>query len=125
DRLMGRFGVRPVTRYMRHVQMNAALCVRNALERLRDGAFAVELDGGERVCVAVRIDKAARRAVLDFTGTSPQSTSNFNAPSAIVRAAVLYAFRTLVREAIPLNDGCLEPLTIVLPPGSMLAPSHP
>jgi 5-oxoprolinase (ATP-hydrolysing) len=125
ERIMARFGVRTVERYMRHVQDNAALCVRTAIANLRDGQFSVEMDGGERICVAIRIDAAAKRAVVDFTGTSPQSPTNFNAPSAIVRAAVLYAFRTLVHEAIPLNDGCLEPLTIVLPEGSMLCPAPP
>ncbi len=115
DRLTQRFGVRTVTRYMRHVQRNAAECVRAAIDRLHDGAFRVELDGGERIEVRVTIDRAAREAVIDFAGTSAQSAGNFNAPAAIVRAAVLYVFRTLVRESIPLNAGCLEPLTIRLP----------
>jgi 5-oxoprolinase (ATP-hydrolysing) len=125
ERIMTRFGVRTVERYMRHVQDNAALCVRTAIEGLRDGQFTVELDSGERIRVAVKIDGPAKRAIIDFTGTSPQSSTNFNAPSAIVRAAVLYAFRTLVHEAIPLNGGCLRPLTIVLPEGSMLSPAPP
>jgi 5-oxoprolinase (ATP-hydrolysing) len=99
--------------------------VRNTLARLRDGRFTVELDGGERISVAVALDGNARRATIDFTGTSPTSSGNFNAPTAIVRAAVLYVFRTLVRESIPLNAGCLEPLTIVLPAGSLLCPEYP
>jgi 5-oxoprolinase (ATP-hydrolysing) len=123
--LLERFGVRTVTRYMQHVQNNAALCVRAAIGRLRSGHFNVELDNGEHIDVAVEIDTDRQRAVIDFTGTSLCSPSNFNAPSAIVRAAVLYVFRTLVREAIPLNAGCLEPLTIVVPPESMLSPSYP
>ena len=125
DRLTRRFGVRTVTRYMRHVQRNAAACVRAAIDRLHDGTFRVELDGGERIEVSVTIDRAARAAVIDFAGTSAQSAGNFNAPSAIVRAAVLYVFRTLVRETIPLNAGCLEPLTIRLPDASLLNPAYP
>ena len=124
-RLQGRFGIRTVLRYMDYVQSNAALCVRNALAKLRDGKFTVELDGGERIAVAVTIDPSGRRATIDFTGTSGMSAGNFNAPAAIVRAAVLYTFRTLVRESIPLNAGCLEPLTIVLPPRSLLNPEPP
>jgi 5-oxoprolinase (ATP-hydrolysing) len=125
QRLNGRFGIRTVLRYMDYVQSNAALCVRNALAKLRDGRFEVELDGGERIAVAVAIDPSGRRATIDFTGTSGMSAGNFNAPAAIVRAAVLYTFRTLVRESIPLNAGCLEPLTIVLPPRSLLNPEPP
>jgi len=124
-RLQGRFGIRTVLRYMDYVQSNAALCVRNALAKLRDGRFEVELDGGERIAVAVTIDPSGRRATIDFTGTSGMSAGNFNAPPAIVRAAVLYTFRTLVRESIPLNAGCLEPLTLVLPPRSLLNPEPP
>jgi 5-oxoprolinase (ATP-hydrolysing) len=125
DRLNGRFGIRTVLRYMTYVQSNAALCVRNAIAKLRDGRFAVELDGGERIAVAVTIATGRPRATIDFTGSSGMSAGNFNAPAAIVRAAVLYAFRTLVRESIPLNAGCLEPLTIVLPPRSLLNPEPP
>jgi 5-oxoprolinase (ATP-hydrolysing) len=124
-RLTERFGVRTVQRYMRHVQRNAAECVRAAIDRLHDGRFAVELDGGQRIEVAVTIDRAARTAAIDFAGTSPQSGGNFNAPAAIVRAAVLYVFRTLVPESIPLNAGCLEPLTIRLPSASLLNPAYP
>lgn len=125
ERLVARFGIRTVERYMRHVQENAAACVRAAVGSLRDGKSTVELDGGERIEVAVTVSDDRRRATIDFTGTSPASAGNFNAPSSIVRAAVLYVFRTLVRESIPLNAGCLEPLTIVLPPGSLLDPRHP
>ena len=113
ERLIERFGIRTVDRYMSHVQNNAAVCVRAAIARLRDGRAAVELDGGERISVAVTVSDDGRRATVDFSGTSPASAGNFNAPSSIVRAAVLYVFRTLVRESIPLNAGCLEPLTIV------------
>jgi 5-oxoprolinase (ATP-hydrolysing) len=117
--------VRGVQRYMRHVQQNAEECVRAAIERLRDGAFRVELDGGESIAVSVAIDRAARSATIDFAGTSGASAENFNAPSAIVRAAVLYVFRTLVRERIPLNAGCLVPLAIRLPEPCLLNPRHP
>ncbi|HEY3515580.1 MAG TPA: hydantoinase B/oxoprolinase family protein, partial [Gammaproteobacteria bacterium] len=125
ERLIERFGVRTVERYMQHVQHNAAACVRAAIAELRDGRFAVELDGGERICVAVTVSDDLRRATVDFSGTSPASSGNFNAPSSIVRAAVLYVFRTLVRQNIPLNAGCMEPLTIVLPESSLLDPRYP
>ncbi|MEO8465900.1 MAG: hydantoinase B/oxoprolinase family protein [Gammaproteobacteria bacterium] len=125
DRLTRRFGVRTVTRYMGHVRRNAADCVRAAIDRLRDGTFRVELDGGEHIEVAVTIDHAAREAMIDFAGTSAQSAGNFNAPSSIVRAAVLYVFRTFVHENIPLNAGCMEPLTIRLPRASLLSPAYP
>jgi 5-oxoprolinase (ATP-hydrolysing) len=92
---------------------------------LRSGTWTLELDGGERLCVTVRIDKERRRAVIDFTGTSAMSAGNFNAPAAIARAAVLYVFRTLVDEDIPLNAGCLRPLELVLPPASLVNPRHP
>ncbi|HSC16098.1 MAG TPA: hydantoinase B/oxoprolinase family protein [Gammaproteobacteria bacterium] len=125
ERLVERFGVRTVERYMRHVQHNAAACVREAIAQLRDGGFTVELDGGERISVAVAVGADRRSATVDFSGTSPGSVGNFNAPSSIVRAAVLYVFRTLVRQSIPLNAGCLEPLSIVLPEGSLLDPRYP
>jgi 5-oxoprolinase (ATP-hydrolysing) len=125
DKLVARFGLRGVRAYMRHVQRNAEESVRAAIERLRDGSFAVELDGGERIAVEVTVDRAARAATIDFAGTSGVSSGNFNAPSAIVRAAVLYVFRTLVRENIPLNAGCLKPLTIRLPEPCLLNPKFP
>jgi len=124
-RLVQRFGADTVARYMRHVQDNAAECVRSAIERLNDGRFTVELDGGERIVVRVHVDRATRSAVVDFAGTSAVSRSNFNAPSAIVTAAVLYVFRTLVAENIPLNEGCLTPLTIRIPKNSLLTPTYP
>jgi 5-oxoprolinase (ATP-hydrolysing) len=125
DKLVARFGLSGVQRYMRHVQENAEECVRAAIERLSDGAFEVELDGGERIALRVAIDRAARRATIDFAGTSGASAGNFNAPAAIVRAAVLYVFRTLVRERIPLNAGCLVPLAIRLPEPCLLNPRRP
>jgi 5-oxoprolinase (ATP-hydrolysing) len=114
-----------VEAYMRHVQDNAAEQVRRALDRLSDGEFAYAMDDGGIVKVRVAIDKAARRATIDFTGTSAQRPTNFNAPTAVCMAAVLYVFRTLVDDEIPLNGGCLEPLDIVIPPGSMLSPRYP
>jgi 5-oxoprolinase (ATP-hydrolysing) len=125
EKLAARFGETNVRSYMRRVQANAEECVRAAIARLPSGRFAVELDGGERIAVEVVIDRSARTATIDFGGTSAQSGGNFNAPSSIVRAAVLYVFRTLVREAIPLNAGCLVPLTIVLPDPSLLSPHAP
>ncbi len=104
------FGRAVVEAYMRHVQDNAAEQVRRAIDRLHDGAFAYEMDDGGVIRVRVAIDRAARRATIDFTGTSAQRSTNFNAPSAVCKAAVLYVFRTLVEDDIPLNGGCLEPL---------------
>jgi len=125
DKLGTRFGWRTIAAYMRHVQDNAEQCVRDAIGRLRDGRFTVELDGGELIVVEIAIDSARRAATIDFRGTSPMSAGNFNAPASIVRAAVLYVFRTLVRDDIPLNAGCLKPLTILLSEPSLLSPRYP
>jgi 5-oxoprolinase (ATP-hydrolysing) len=114
-----------VARYMAFVQENAAASVRRAIGHLVDGSARVPMDGGGEIVVDIKVDPAAGRAVIDFSGTSDVLASNFNAPSAIVDAAVLYVFRTLVDDDIPLNAGCLEPLTIVTPGGSMLAPRSP
>jgi 5-oxoprolinase (ATP-hydrolysing) len=111
--------------YMRHVQDNAELCMRRAIGRLRDGSFRYELDDGQAIEVRVAVDRTAGSAVVDFTGTSAQRDNNFNAPRAVTIAAVLYVFRTLIDEPIPLNAGCLRPLTIVVPPRSMLDPEFP
>ncbi|TDE36779.1 hydantoinase B/oxoprolinase family protein [Actinomadura sp. 6K520] len=119
------YGLDVVHAYMRHVQDNAEEAVRRVISALRDGSYAYELDGGARIAVAVRVDRRARTAEIDFTGTSPQSAGNFNAPSSVVMAAVLYVFRTLVAEDIPLNAGCLEPLHVTIPPGTMLSPEYP
>ncbi|HJS85000.1 MAG TPA: hydantoinase B/oxoprolinase family protein, partial [Acetobacteraceae bacterium] len=109
--------------YMRHVMDNAEESVRRVVARLRDGAFEYTMDDGALLRVSVRVDQAARSARIDFTGTGAQRDhNNFNAPPAVTRAAVLYVFRCLVGEDIPLNDGCLKPLDIVIPPGSFLAP---
>ncbi|KOG36514.1 MULTISPECIES: hydantoinase B/oxoprolinase family protein [Streptomyces] len=124
-RTVAEFGLDVVEAYMRHVRANAEESVRRIVARLHDGAYRYETDGGAVIQVAVRVDRERRSAVLDFTGTSPQLPGNANAPTAVVMAAVLYVFRTLVDEDIPLNSGCLEPLEIRVPPGSMLAPVHP
>ncbi|MET8543535.1 hydantoinase B/oxoprolinase family protein [Kitasatospora sp. NPDC004799] len=123
--MIGHFGLDVVQAYMRHVQDNAEQAVRRAIDELADGSYRYETDSGAVIAVSVRVDRRDRSAVIDFTGTSPQLDSNLNAPSAVVTAAVLYVFRTLVADDIPLNDGCLRPLRIVVPPGSMLAPVHP
>ena len=124
-RMIEHFGLDVVHAYMGHVQDNAEEQVRRVLKVLKDGSFTYPLDDGSQVSVAIRIDQAARGAVIDFTGTSAQQTSNFNAPAAVCRAAVLYVFRTLVDDEIPMNEGCLKPLEIIIPEGSMLNPGYP
>jgi 5-oxoprolinase (ATP-hydrolysing) len=110
---------------MRHVRDNAAATVRRMLSGLPDGHFRYELDDGSAVEVDVKVDRAAGRARIDFTGTSDQQPNNFNAPASICRAAVLYVIRTLLDDDIPMNDGCLEPIDIVIPEGSLLRPRYP
>ncbi|MYR18836.1 hydantoinase B/oxoprolinase family protein [Streptomyces sp. SID6137] len=124
-RMIGEFGLDAVQAYMRHVQDNAEEAVRRVIDALDDGEYAYETDAGAVIHVRVRVERAERRATIDFTGTSGQLPTNFNAPFAVVNAAVLYVFRTLVADDIPLNDGCLRPLDIVVPPGSLLAPKPP
>ena len=119
------YGLEVVTAYMGHVQDNAEESVRRVLADLPSGSYSYEMDSGARIEVAVTVDQAAREAVIDFTGTAPQDTGNYNAPLAICRAVVLYVFRTLVGASIPLNEGCLHPLKIVVPDGSMLNPVYP
>ncbi|HWJ05946.1 MAG TPA: hydantoinase B/oxoprolinase family protein [Steroidobacteraceae bacterium] len=118
-------GRRTLLDYMGHVQDNAEACMRRAIRRLRPGSFRYELDNGQSIAVRIDVDVARGAAVVDFTGTSPQQDNNFNAPRAVTVAAVLYVFRTLIDEPIPLNAGCLRPLTIVVPGGSMLDPVAP
>jgi 5-oxoprolinase (ATP-hydrolysing) len=124
-RMTGQFGLDVVHAYMRHVQDNAEEAVRRVIGALRDGECAYELDSGAVIRVAVRVNRTARSAVIDFTGTSPQLPGNFNAPSSVAMAAVLYVLRTLVADDIPLNSGCLKPVTVIIPPGCMLAPAYP
>ncbi len=124
-RLVGLAGRTEVLAYMHHVQANAAEAVRRAIGRLQGGHAAVELDDGSRIAVAVSLDRQRRRARIDFSGTSPQQGGNHNAPLAITKAVVLYVFRCLVGQAIPLNAGCFEPLELVVPEGSLLHPRFP
>lgn len=123
--MIDHFGLDVVQAYMRHVQDNAEEAVRRVIDSLQDGEFSYETDSGAVIAVRVVVDRERRSATVDFTGTSAQLDSNLNAPSAVVTAAVLYVFRTLVADDIPLNDGCLRPLRILVPPGSMLAPRYP
>ncbi|WP_324788544.1 hydantoinase B/oxoprolinase family protein [Streptomyces sp. H51] len=124
-RMIDDFGPDVVQAYMKHVQDNAEEAVRRVVDALDDGEYAYETDAGAVIRVRVRVDRGDRSATIDFSGTSAQLAGNFNAPFAVVNAAVLYVFRTLVADDIPLNDGCLRPLRIVVPPGSMLAPDPP
>jgi 5-oxoprolinase (ATP-hydrolysing) len=116
----------PVVRaYMRHVQDNAAESVRRVIDRLHDSAFVVETDQGNKINVRIAVDKERREASVDFTGTSPQQPSNFNAPEPVTRAAVLYVFRVMVDDDIPMNAGCLRPIRIIIPKRSLLSPEFP
>ncbi|MFJ7076364.1 hydantoinase B/oxoprolinase family protein [Streptomyces sp. NPDC098781] len=124
-RMIDNFGLDVVQAYMKHVQDNAEEAVRRVIDALDDGEYAYEADSGAVIRVRVRVNRANRSATVDFTGTSPQLATNFNAPFSVVNAAVLYVFRTLVADDIPLNDGCLRPLDIIVPTGSMLAPEPP
>jgi 5-oxoprolinase (ATP-hydrolysing) len=124
-KMVEQFGLDVVQAYMRHVQDNAEESVRRVITRLKDGAFTLPLDNGAQIRVAVRVNPSERSAQIDFTGTSPQQTNNFNAPTAVCMAAVLYVFRTLVDDDIPLNAGCLKPLQVIIPPGCMLNPNPP
>ncbi|MEU1595545.1 hydantoinase B/oxoprolinase family protein [Streptomyces sp. NPDC005708] len=124
-RMIENFGLDVVQAYMKHVQDNAEEAVRRVIDALDDGDYAYETDSGAVIRVRVRVNRESRSATVDFTGTSPQLATNFNAPFSVVNAAVLYVFRTLVADDIPLNDGCLRPLEIVVPSGSMLAPEPP
>lgn len=121
-RLVQHYGRDGVIAYMRHVQDNAGEHVRRVIDTLEPGTFEAPMDNGAVIRVAIRPDKAARRLTVDFTGTSPQDAGNFNAPMSIARAAVLYVFRTLVDDAIPLNEGCLRPIDIITPEGCLLNP---
>jgi len=121
-RLVKHFGRDGVVAYMRHVQENAGEHVRRVIDKLAPGSFEAPMDNGAIIRVAIRPDNAARRLTVDFTGTSAQDAGNFNAPLSIARAAVLYVFRTLVDDAIPLNEGCLKPIDIITPEGCLLNP---
>lgn len=121
-KVMENFGLDVVRAYMGHVQDNAEESVRRVIDRLKDGRFTYPMDHGATIKVAVTVDSENREARIDFTGTSAQHSGNYNAPRSICRAVVLYVFRTMVGADIPLNEGCLKPLDIVIPEGSMLNP---
>jgi 5-oxoprolinase (ATP-hydrolysing) len=123
--VIDQFGLEVVQAYMGHVRANAAEQVRRVIDRLKPGRFIQKMDFGGEIHVRIQVDAVTRTATIDFTGTSAQSPGNFNAPSSIVQAAVLYVFRTLVNDDIPLNDGCLEGLKIIIPPRSLLSPVSP
>jgi 5-oxoprolinase (ATP-hydrolysing) len=114
-----------VKAYMQHVQDNAAESVRRVIDRIHDAAFEYEMDQGTWIKVKISVDKDKREATVDFTGTSPQQNTNFNAPEPVARAAVLYVFRVMVDDEIPMNGGCLRPINIVIPKKSMLSPEYP
>ena len=124
-RLVAEVGRDVVTAYMGHVQDNAAEAVRRVIDKLADGQFRYELDNGAVVQVAIRVDRKERTARVDFSGTSPQQPNNFNAPLSVTRAATLYVFRTLVDDDLPLNDGCMRPIELIVPDGSLLNPRYP
>lgn len=123
--MIDHFGLDAVQAYMRYVQDNAEEAVRRVIDSLDDGEYHYVMDSGATIAVRVTVDRAARSATIDFDGTSPQLATNFNAPSSVATAAVLYVFRTLVEDDIPINDGCLRPLRITIPAASMLAPGYP
>jgi 5-oxoprolinase (ATP-hydrolysing) len=123
--MVAQFGRATVAAYMQHVQDNAEESVRRVITALKDGHYTLALDNGAQIAVKVTVDATARAATIDFTGTSAQLPNNFNAPKAVTMAAVLYVFRTLVDDDIPLNAGCLKPLNVVVPEGCMLNPHSP
>lgn len=122
-RVVGQFGWATVSAYMRHVMDNAEESVRRVIDRIGSGRFEYRMDNGRPLCVSISVDRETRSAVVDFTGTGTQHEGNFNSPPAVTRAAVLYVFRCLVGDDIPLNDGCLKPLTLIIPPGTFLSPN--
>ncbi|MBO9465089.1 hydantoinase B/oxoprolinase family protein [Tropicibacter sp. R15_0] len=125
QKITKQFGINAVHAYMGHVQDNAEESVRRVLDVLKDGRFSYPMDDGSKIEVDIRVDRENRSATIDFTGTSPQSALNYNAPMAICRAVVLYVFRTLVGRDIPMNEGCLKPLELIVPEGSMINPKSP
>ena len=125
ERAVAHFGLDTVLAYMKHVQDNAEESVRRVIDVLKDGEFAYEMDNGAMIRVKITIDRAGRSATINFTGTSAQLDSNFNAPAAVTMSAVLYVFRTLVNDDIPLNGGCMKPLKVIVPEGCLLNPRYP
>jgi 5-oxoprolinase (ATP-hydrolysing) len=124
-RMTTQFTLPVVKAYMQHVQDNAAESVRRVIDRLHDSEFSCKMDQGTVIRVKITVDKEKREANVDFTGTSPQQPTNFNAPEPVTRAAVLYVFRVMVDDDIPMNAGCLRPINIIIPPRSMLSPEYP
>ncbi len=124
-KMIAQFGLDVVKAYMGHVQDNAEESVRRVLEKLNDAEFSYPTDQGSVINVKITVDKERREATVDFTGTSPQTKNNFNAPEPVTRAAVLYVFRVMVESSIPMNAGCLRPIRIIVPEGSMLKPQYP
>ncbi|MBX6327278.1 MAG: hydantoinase B/oxoprolinase family protein [Pseudolabrys sp.] len=124
-KMVAQFGLPVVKAYMQHVQDNAAESVRRVIDRLHDSEFSYEMDQGTVIKVKITVDKKKREATVDFTGTSPQQPNNFNAPEPVTRAAVLYVFRVMVDDDIPMNAGCLRPINIIIPKKSMLSPEYP
>ncbi|HEY2137924.1 MAG TPA: hydantoinase B/oxoprolinase family protein, partial [Xanthobacteraceae bacterium] len=124
-KMVAQFTLPVVQAYMKHVQDNAAESVRRVIDRLHDSEFAYEMDQGSVIKVRITVDKKKREATVDFTGTSPQQPTNFNAPEPVTRAAVLYVFRVMVDDDIPMNAGCLRPINIIIPKQSMLSPEYP
>jgi len=124
-KMVRHYGLEVVHAYMSHVQDNAEESVRRVLENIKEGEFCYEMDDGNKICVKISVSKISRKATIDFTGTSPQHPINYNAPLAITKAAVLYVFRCLVKDNIPLNEGCLKPLEIIVPEKSMISPEYP
>ncbi len=124
-KMIDQFGLDVVQAYMDHVQHNAEASVRNVIDNLKDGSYSYKMDSGAQINASVTVDKVNRQATIDFTGTSPQQAGNYNAPLAVCHAVVLYVFRTLVGNNIPLNEGCLKPLKIIAPEQSMINPVYP
>ncbi len=124
-RMVETFSLGVVKAYMGHVQDNAAESVRRVIDRLKDSEFQTEMDQGAIIKVKIRVDRKKREATVDFSGTSPQQPTNFNAPEPVARAAVLYVFRVMVEDEIPMNAGCLRPIRVIIPDGSMLSPKYP
>ena len=124
-KMVEQYSLETVRAYMQFVQDNAEFTVKNAIASLESGKFIYAMDNGAEIQVRITVDRHNQKAIVDFTGTSPQQKSNFNAPAAVTQAAVLYVFRTLVDDTIPLNAGCLKPIEIILPKGCMLNPTYP
>ena len=124
-KMVGHYGIEVVNAYMKHVQDNAEESVRRVMEVLKDGEFEYPMDEGSVIKVRISVDREKREASINFTGTSMQNSTNYNAPTAVCKAAVLYVFRTLVNDDIPLNEGCLKPIKLILPKRSMITPEYP